>query len=131
MQNSKCKQNALRHNEARSAALFTPVRRKQAVFAFCILNFAWSLVVVLSASQAAPAAQTAPASAQELTTINQYCVTCHNDRAKVGGLSLEGVTPESIGQRAEVFEKAGRKPRGRVMPPPGARQPPGAAVDSL
>ncbi|HET6956700.1 MAG TPA: DUF1592 domain-containing protein, partial [Vicinamibacterales bacterium] len=38
---------------------------------------------------------------------------------------------DSIGQRAEVFEKAVRKLRGRVMPPPGARQPDGAAVDSL
>jgi hypothetical protein len=30
-----------------------------------------------------------------------------------------------------VFEKAVRKLRGRVMPPPGARQPDGATVDSL
>ena len=30
-----------------------------------------------------------------------------------------------------VFEKAVRKMRGRVMPPPGARQPDAAAVDSL
>ena len=30
-----------------------------------------------------------------------------------------------------MFEKAVRKMRGRVMPPPGARQPPPAAIDSL
>jgi len=30
-----------------------------------------------------------------------------------------------------VFEKAVRKLRGRVMPPPGARQPDAAAADSL
>ena len=33
---------------------------------------------------------------------------------------LRGITPESIGQHADVFEKAVRKLRGRVMPPPGA-----------
>src|SRR3954462_12624711 len=67
----------------------------------------------------------------QLATIKQYCVTCHNDRAKVGGLSLDGLTAETIGQRPEIFEKAIRKVRGRVMPPPGSRQPDAAAADSL
>ena len=67
----------------------------------------------------------------QIATIKQYCAGCHNDRAKVGGLSFDGLTPDAIGQRAEVFEKAVRKLRGRVMPPPGARQPDGASVDAL
>ena len=74
--------------------------------------------------------QTAGAPAQ-LATINQYCVGCHNDRAKTGGVSFEGLTPDSIGEHAEVFEKAVRKLRGRVMPPPGAKQPDAKAIDSL
>ena len=41
------------------------------------------------------------------------------------------MTPASIGQHAELFEKAVRKLRGRVMPPPGARQPDAKAIDSL
>src|SRR5438105_11054076 len=77
-----------------------------------------------------PAAQTSGSDAQ-LATIKQYCVGCHNDRAKTAGVSFEALTPASIGQRAEVFEKAVRKLRGRVMPPPGARQPEPAAIDSL
>src|SRR3989442_466392 len=79
---------------------------------------------------AAPAPQTSLAQAQ-LAAINQYCVACHNDRAKTGGVSFEGITPESIGQHAELFEKAVRKLRGRVMPPPGARQPEAEVIDSL
>jgi mono/diheme cytochrome c family protein len=67
----------------------------------------------------------------QLATIQQYCVGCHNDRGKAGGVSFEGLKPESIGQRSEVFEKAVRKLRGRVMPPPGARQPDAATIDSL
>jgi hypothetical protein len=63
--------------------------------------------------------------------MQQYCVTCHNDRAKMAGVSFEGITPASIGEHADVFEKAVRKMRGRVMPPPGARQPDAAAIDSL
>src|SRR6267142_315121 len=87
-------------------------------------------VVVAGPRLTAPAAQTSGSDAP-LATIKQYCVGCHNDRAKTGGVSFEGLTPESIGQRAELFEKAVRKLRGRVMPPPGARQPEPAAVDSL
>ena len=49
----------------------------------------------------------------------------------MAGVSFQGITPESIGQRADVFEKAVRKMRGRVMPPPGARQPDGVVLDSL
>ena len=118
----------------------TPTRPTVALaFAAAVLTV--TLTAVLTASQSSSAPQTAPAAAQsstapqspdaQLATIAQYCVGCHNDRAKIGGVSFEGVTADSIGQRAEVFEKAVRKLRGRVMPPPGARQPQSAATDSL
>src|SRR5262245_28832443 len=80
----------------------------------------------------APAAQTpAAAAAAPIATINQYCVGWHSDRAKTGGVSFEGLKPENIGERAEVFEKAVRKLRGRVMPPPGAKQPEAKEIDAL
>src|SRR5687767_5036428 len=96
--------------------------------------FIASLGVAFTAAQPAqaPPSAVAPSEAQtHLGTVKQYCLSCHNDRAKTGGVSFEGITAESIGQRAEVFEKAVRKLRGRVMPPPGARQPQSAATDSL
>ena len=89
-----------------------------------------SLAGVFTASPSASATQSSAADVQ-LATIKQYCAGCHNDRAKTGGVSFEGITPQSIGQHAELFEKAVRKLRGRVMPPPGARQPEPAAIDSL
>src|SRR5215831_11245760 len=100
-----------------------------------------SLVGLLSAStpgvftaspsiQTAAAAQSTAADAQ-LATVKQYCVGCHNDRAKTGGVSFEGITAASVGQHPDLFEKAVRKLRGRVMPPPGAKQPDGATVESL
>ncbi len=49
----------------------------------------------------------------------------------MAGVSFEGLTPEAIASRPDLFEKAVRKMRGRVMPPPSARQPEPAAVDSL
>src|SRR3954466_8365197 len=65
-------------------------------------------------------------SAVHLATIKQYCAGCHNDRMKAAGVSFDGLTAEAIGQHPEIFEKAVRKLRGRVMPPPNARQPDGA-----
>ncbi len=73
---------------------------------------------VFTAPQAqAPTAAPAADAEKHVGTIKQYCVACHNDRAKTGGVSFEGVTAQSIGQHADVFEKAVRKLRGRVMPP--------------
>jgi mono/diheme cytochrome c family protein len=92
-----------------------------------------SLAGVFTASPVTTTAQTAAASTADaqLATIKQYCAGCHNDRAKTGGVSFDGITADSVGQHAELFEKAVRKLRGRVMPPPGAKQPDGAAIDSL
>jgi hypothetical protein len=55
--------------------------------------------------------------------IDRYCVTCHNQRlktAKVEFDSLELAHPE---KNAVVWERAIRKLRGGMMPPPGARGP--------
>jgi mono/diheme cytochrome c family protein len=80
---------------------------------------------------AAPASQELVSTDAQLATVRQYCLGCHNDKAKIGGVSFDGITASSIAKNPELFEKAVRKLRGRVMPPPGARQPDGKAVDSL
>jgi mono/diheme cytochrome c family protein len=90
-----------------------------------------SLTRVFTSSQQTTAGLPTSGLQGQLATMQQYCVTCHNDRTKVAGVSFQGITPESIGQHPDVFEKAVRKMRGRVMPPPGSRQPDAAAIDSL
>jgi hypothetical protein len=52
--------------------------------------------------------------------LNTYCISCHNTRAKAGGLALD----QTAWDDAEVWEKALRKLRGNQMPPPGSPQPP-------
>ena len=125
------------------------MRRVPVAISLAIAVFIASMTAVFTAAQAPSAPQNPPsappssppatprvgAPADEtqthLATINQFCVGCHNDRTKTAGVSFQGVTVESIPQHAEVFEKAVRKMRGRVMPPPGAKQPTAAAADSL
>jgi mono/diheme cytochrome c family protein len=63
----------------------------------------------------------APQSEQAL--VKQYCVTCHNARAATGGLSLEGLDPATVGEHADVWEKAVMKLRGGMMPPVGMPRP--------
>ena len=86
----------------------------------------FSLAVVFRGA----AAQTSAADGH-VTLMKEYCAGCHSDKAKIGGVSFEGVTAASISKDPELFEKAVRKLRGRVMPPPGAKQPEGKAVDAL
>src|SRR6185295_1217759 len=57
------------------------------------------------------------------TFLNQYCVTCHNDQAKVAGLLLDKMDVPRVGTDAETWEKVVRKLRAGMMPPAGAKHP--------
>lgn len=87
-----------------------------------------ALVGVFAASSASQAQDSPDA---HLALVKQYCVGCHNDKAKIGGISFQDITAETVAKDPERFEKAVRKLRGRVMPPPGSKQPDGKAVDAL
>ena len=63
--------------------------------------------------------------------LNTYCITCHNARLKTGGLALDGLNLETASDDARIWEKALRKMRGRLMPPPGAPQPSQKEIDSF
>src|SRR5689334_3952302 len=63
--------------------------------------------------------------------LDTYCVTCHNDRAKTGGLSLQNVDPAHVSQDSEVWEKVVRKLRAGMMPPQGMPRPEPAAYEAL
>src|SRR6186997_2454616 len=75
---------------------------------------------VFTASPVSQASSSSQNAAAQLATVKEYCAGCHNDRAKTANVSFDGLTVASIGEHAELFEKAVRKLRGRVMPPPGA-----------
>jgi len=101
---------------------------------------AWGVLIVgsvlgLCVPQAAPApqsaapSQTAPSAQRAL--LDKYCVTCHNQRTKSGGLVLEGLDVSSPPDHAEIWEKVIRKVRGGLMPPVGMPRPEGDALPAL
>jgi hypothetical protein len=61
--------------------------------------------------------------ATERALVDKYCVTCHNDRARTGGLSLQALNLDNVRDGAETWEKVVRKLRGGMMPPLGAPRP--------
>ena len=77
------------------------------------------------------AAQPARAQQAQAAVIEKYCVTCHNDKARTGGLSLQGADLGAVPAHAETWEKVIRKVRTGSMPPLGMPKPDGAALDGL
>jgi mono/diheme cytochrome c family protein len=64
-------------------------------------------------------------------TIAKYCATCHNDKLKTGGLTLQNADLADVAHNAETWEKVIRKLRTGSMPPQTAPHPDAAAVNSL
>jgi mono/diheme cytochrome c family protein len=89
-----------------------------------------SLATAASSAQgpvASPAADLPPPRA----LLDTYCVTCHNERARVGGLELDKMDPARIPDDAETWEKVVRKLRGGMMPPQGMPRPDQATLEAF
>jgi mono/diheme cytochrome c family protein len=55
--------------------------------------------------------------------VDKYCVTCHNDKLRTAGVSLDGLDPANPGAHAETWERVVAKLRAGSMPPPGRPRP--------
>jgi len=85
-----------------------------------------SVQVRTSAQGDAASAGRPPAATSQRQFLDRYCTTCHNDRLKTGGLSLDLVDPSRPGSQSELWEAVVRKLRTGAMPPSNASQPPQA-----
>jgi len=92
-------------------------------------------VLALATTQPVAQTPTSPANADRTATIRKtldtYCVGCHSATGKAGGIAFAGMSLDDIGSNAEVWEKTMRKLRGRLMPPPGSRQPDQTEADAF
>ena len=98
-------------------------------------TFPAAAVIILVSAVSWPALQAAPSQSSPVSKapaptapdsralVKQYCVTCHSQGLKTGGLSLEGLDPARAGDDAELWEKVVRKVRVGMMPPSGAPRP--------
>jgi cytochrome c551/c552 len=63
--------------------------------------------------------------------VRRYCVTCHNDKTKTGGLSLSAFDVAHASDNSEVAEKMIRKLQAGLMPPPAAARPDASVAQAL
>ncbi len=87
--------------------------------------------MVKSHPPTAPAASDAMPAEAQTALVKQYCITCHSDRGKAGGLSLASFDVALAADNAAVAEKMIRKLRAGMMPPSGAKRPEGGALLDL
>ena len=85
-----------------------------------------------SAGAAASGAGAPEVGAEQRALLDRYCVTCHNDRLRTGGLTLDAnaVDVSDVAAHAEVWEQVVRKLRAGAMPPrPRPRPAPAAYAE--
>ncbi|MGH8217074.1 MAG: DUF1592 domain-containing protein [Steroidobacteraceae bacterium] len=63
--------------------------------------------------------------------LDHYCSKCHNTQDWAGGVAFGVMDPQDIPQDAKVWETAIDKLSGRLMPPPGNKQPPQASINGF
>jgi hypothetical protein len=113
------------------------------ITALGLLSAAGAGAAIIHAEQAKPPARVAAATTDRVAKatvpshapvaidralLDQYCVTCHNERLKTGGFSLEKLDVSQVAQHADVLEKIARKLKTGQMPPQGRPRPEKAVV---
>lgn len=68
---------------------------------------------------------------QKWQLLGTYCEKCHNATDWAGSVAFDTMNAQDIPQDAKVWEEAVTKLQGRLMPPPGEKQPGQASIDSF
>jgi len=63
--------------------------------------------------------------------LDKYCVSCHNGRAKTGGLELDSFDLAKLRDHRDMAEKIVLKLRAGMMPPTGMPRPDAAGMNTL
>jgi mono/diheme cytochrome c family protein len=94
--------------------------------------FAWACAMAVAplSTQAAAAPSRQSPAPDYSDFVGTYCVTCHNDKLKTAGLSLQNLGLANVPEHAQVWEKVARKLRSGEMPPSTARSRPNAQLAS-
>jgi len=108
------------------------MKRQLFTCAIVVVTIGWAaLVAQQPSSPDVGAANVGAAFRRPEAVVDQYCVSCHNDKLKTGNLSLEHISIDRAGVDAETLEKVIRKVRAGLMPPAGAKRPDRATLDAF
>ncbi len=96
-----------------------------------ILLFACLAAVSQIGSSAQRVGGSTAASSSQQEMVREYCIGCHSQKAKVAGVSLEGLDFNDVASNAELWENVLRKVRTGQMPPARSPQPDAPAAASF
>jgi len=98
----------------------------------------WTVFMLAAANSAVaahPQQQSAAPDAAQVQAnqalVKRYCATCHNEKLKTGGLTLENLDLSNVSAHAETLEKVIRKLGTGSMPPQGMPRPDKATLDGF
>src|SRR5438067_3922296 len=74
---------------------------------------------ILYAAPQQPTPSAVSPTANHRALLNKYCVTCHSDKLKTGGLTLQSADLSKVPENADIWEKVIKKIRVEAMPPQG------------
>jgi hypothetical protein len=77
-----------------------------------------------------PLAGPTAASPPHVSLVSRYCVSCHSERLKTGGVALEVAAAQEVSEHPDLWEKVIRKIRARQMPPIGRPRPDEATYEA-
>jgi len=94
----------------------------------------WTAALAAGADKPAAAPAATPQVADQpgpWALLHDRCEKCHNSEDWAGEVAFDTMSPQDIPKDAEIWEKAVRKLRGRLMPPPGNPQPDQQTIDTF
>ena len=94
------------------------------------IAFAVAALTTATVGQESSAPQ-APGPTEARVMLDTYCAGCHSSAVRAGGVALDTLPLNAVRENAAVWEAAVRKLRGRLMPPPGSRQPNQREIDTF
>jgi mono/diheme cytochrome c family protein len=104
-------------------------RRRVAAFVGVAGLVAAGAVVFTREAVQAPV-RPAATGAAHFSFVDEYCLSCHDEDKKRGGLALDTIAALDVARHPDVWEKVVKKLRARHMPPIGKERPDDSAYDT-
>ena len=107
--------------------------RRVSVFVLVLIGAAAVALtsVQISARQAPSISPSTAAAVATQAVLEKYCIGCHNQRLRTGGLALDSLDATQPQAKSDVWERVASKLRAGSMPPPGRPRPDAATADAV
>src|SRR5437867_367013 len=101
------------------------------IFALFVICCAASLSTVRASVPQTPQGPGQATDASPQAVLDRYCTTCHNQRLRTGGFTLDNVDVTKPCSNSDLWERVIAKLRAGSMPPPGRPRPDAATYRAV